>query len=57
MINDFFDVIISMMVSLLRFLKTMWDAVGNFQPIFIAIFIGVVIFNFIVVPMLVFRRR
>lgn len=55
--NQFFDLVISVFVSLFSFLRDVWSACGDFQPIFIAIFISLAVFNFIVVPMLVFRRN
>lgn len=55
--NQFFDLVISVFVSLFHFLRDVWTACGDFQPVFIAIFISLVVFNFIIVPMLVFRRR
>lgn len=55
--NQFFDLVIGIFVSLFRFIRDIWSACGDFQPIFIAIFISLAVFNFIVVPMLVFRRK
>lgn len=57
MIEDALALVFSVLRQSITWLGRLWSSVGNFQPMFIAIFTGIVVFNFIVVPMLVFRQK
>lgn len=54
MINTAFASIFAILRQIITWLGTVWSAVGDFQPIFIAIFTGFIVFNLFIRPLLGF---